>query len=134
MSSAPPPIGPQPRPPRRTARAPKARAELAWLFATAASIALVCVGLAAARVWRDPAERSSSSTGTAGDAFRYGSVLFMEPLGNRCRQAQFDNQTWTIQENGTVDCDLAAWQLTIAERQKWSAGRVEAIRDGMMKR
>lgn len=103
----------------------------AWIFATIAIISLACLGPTLGRFWQMP---NGSLGPNPSAALRYGSVLFVNPQGQACRQSLIDNETWMMTESGDVDCDTAVAKLVNSERQKWSAGRVEAIRSGLIKR
>lgn len=63
-----------------------------------------------------------------------GSILFMPPSGDSCRQYLFDNLSGRLSDNGTVDCARAAYHPTSAPPKKWSAQRVHVIRDGFRDR
>jgi hypothetical protein len=63
-----------------------------------------------------------------------GSILFMPPSGDTCRQYLFDNISGRLSDNGMVDCMRAAYHPASAPPKKWSAERVHVIRDGFRER
>ncbi len=69
--------------------------------------------------------------GERAEALRSGAILFVAPDGYPCRQKTIDNATWLIRDGGAVNCESAVSRITSAQRQKWSAERVEAIRSGL---
>ena len=63
-----------------------------------------------------------------------GSILFVPLEGDDCRQRLLDNITGRIWDNGVVSCDDALTKSARAQTGRWSAARVDAIRDGFMKK
>jgi hypothetical protein len=60
-----------------------------------------------------------------------GSMLFVAPGGNQCRQGSIDNSTWRIRNGGAVDCDEALAKAANAGNDARSPGsRLELIRQG----
>jgi hypothetical protein len=60
-----------------------------------------------------------------------GSVLYMPQEGRNCRQMLFDNQTGRFTDNGSVDCENAAYRGVDGNVPKqWSSARARVIADG----
>jgi len=60
-----------------------------------------------------------------------GSVLYMPQEGRNCRQMLFDNQTGRFTDNGSVDCENAAYRGVDGNSPKqWSSARARVIADG----
>jgi hypothetical protein len=60
-----------------------------------------------------------------------GSVLYMPQDGRNCHQMLFDNQTGRFTDNGSVDCENAAYRGVDGNLPKqWSSARARVIADG----
>jgi len=60
-----------------------------------------------------------------------GSVLYMPPEGRNCHQMLFDNNTGRFTDNGSVDCENAAYRGVDGNLSKqWSSARTRVIADG----
>ena len=60
-----------------------------------------------------------------------GSVLYMPQEGRNCRQMLFDNNTGRFTDNGSVDCENAAYRGVDGNQSKqWSSARARVIADG----
>jgi hypothetical protein len=60
-----------------------------------------------------------------------GSVLYMPQEGRNCRQMLFDNNTGRFTDNGSVDCENAAYRGVDGSLSKqWSSSRTRVIADG----
>jgi hypothetical protein len=75
------------------------------------------------------------ATGNGNDDEIYtGSILFMPESGVRCRQLLFNNQNGLFSDNGSVDCDRAAYRgmtsVSETSAKYWPVARVQVISDG----
>ena len=68
------------------------------------------------------------------DEIYTGSILYMPYEGRMCRQILFDNLTGQLSDNGSVDCDHAAYQGTYSAPKQWSFARVRVISTGFRDR
>jgi hypothetical protein len=60
-----------------------------------------------------------------------GSVLYMPQEGRNCRQMLFNNNTGRFTDNGSVDCENAAYRGVDGNQSKqWSSARARVIADG----
>ena len=60
-----------------------------------------------------------------------GSVLYTPSEGRNCRQMLFDNQTGRFTDNGSVDCENAAYRGFNGNlSMQWSSARARVIADG----
>jgi hypothetical protein len=60
-----------------------------------------------------------------------GSVLYMPQEGRNCHQMLFDNHTGRFTDNGSVDCENAAYRGVDGNQSKqWSSARARVIADG----
>jgi hypothetical protein len=60
-----------------------------------------------------------------------GSVLYMPQEGRNCHQMLFDNHTGRFTDNGSVDCESAAYRGVDGNQSKqWSSARARVIADG----
>jgi hypothetical protein len=74
--------------------------------------------------------RPATAARNAGETYT-GSVLYMPQEGRNCRQMLFDNQTGLFTDNGSVDCDNAAYRGVDGNLSKqWSSNRARVIADG----
>jgi hypothetical protein len=63
-----------------------------------------------------------------------GSILYMpDAADNVCHQWLFDNQTGDFADNGSVDCNSAAYRGFDGPK-RWSAARIKVISDGFRDR
>lgn len=62
-----------------------------------------------------------------------GSLLFVPLFGDRCRQMIIDNATWSLIDNGTVDC-TEALNLSGAKQHEIPAALAEGMRDGFQRK
>ena len=63
-----------------------------------------------------------------------GSILYMPYEGKICRQLLFDNHTGLLSDNGTVDCERAAYQSMDNTPKRWSFARMRVISSGFRDR
>ena len=76
--------------------------------------------------WVKPATAARN----AGEIYT-GSVLYMPQEGRNCRQMLFDNNTGRFTDNGSVDCENAAYRGVDGNLPKqWSSARARVIADG----
>jgi hypothetical protein len=76
--------------------------------------------------WVKPATAARN----AGEIYT-GSVLYMPQEGRNCRQMLFDNNTGRFTDNGSVDCENAAYRGVDGNQSKqWSSARARVIADG----
>ena len=74
--------------------------------------------------------RPAATARNAGEVYT-GSVLYMPPEGRNCRQMLFDNNTGRFTDNGSVDCENAAYRGVDGNLTKqWSSARTRVIADG----
>ena len=60
-----------------------------------------------------------------------GSVLYMPQEGRNCHQILFNNSTGRFTDNGSVDCENAAYRGVDGNLSKqWSSARTRVIADG----
>jgi len=77
--------------------------------------------------WVRPATAAARN---AGEIYT-GSVLYMPDEGRNCHQMLFDNQTGRFTDNGSVDCENAAYRGVDGNLPKqWSSDRARVIADG----
>jgi hypothetical protein len=118
----------------RRARRKKNRSEsIRQSFVVVAVGALLGTGLFAiadyftAQHWVRPAATAARN----GGEIYTGSVLYMPQEGRNCRQMLFDNQTGRFTDNGSVDCENAAYRGVDGNLPKqWSSARARVIADG----
>lgn len=80
-----------------------------------------------AQHWVKPAATAARN---AGEIYT-GSVLYMPQEGRNCHQMLFDNQTGRFTDNGSVDCENAAYRGVDGNLPKqWSSARARVIADG----
>jgi len=80
-----------------------------------------------AQHWLKPAATAARN---GGEVYT-GSVLYMPQEGRNCRQMLFDNQTGRFTDNGSVDCENAAYRGVDGNLPKqWSSARARVIADG----
>ncbi|MES1155149.1 MAG: hypothetical protein ABUL48_01840 [Pseudorhodoplanes sp.] len=80
------------------------------------------------------ADAAASAAVRPDDEIYTGSILFVPREGNDCRQNLLDNLSGRIWDNGVVPCDTALAKFTEKQGGRWSAARVDAIRDGFRKK
>jgi len=74
--------------------------------------------------------RPATAVRNAGEIYT-GSVLYMPAEGRNCRQMLFDNQTGRFTDNGSVDCENAAYRGVNGNlSMQWSSARARVIADG----
>jgi hypothetical protein len=74
--------------------------------------------------------RPATAARNAGEIYT-GSVLYLPQEGRNCHQMLFDNQTGRFTDNGTVDCENAAYRGVDGNLAKqWSSARARVIADG----
>ena len=74
--------------------------------------------------------RPAAAARNAGEIYT-GSVLYMPQEGRNCRQMLFDNHTGRFTDNGSVDCENAAYRGVDGNLSKqWSSARARVIADG----
>jgi hypothetical protein len=77
--------------------------------------------------WVRPAPPAARN---AGEIYT-GSVLYMPQEGRNCRQMLFDNNTGRFTDNGSVDCESAAYRGVDGNLpRQWSSDRARVIADG----
>ena len=75
---------------------------------------------------------ATKALATKADDLTTGSIVFVPLHGNRCRSRLIDNATWRIRDNGIVDCRAALSHSS--PRLRWSAARVDVVRQGFTNR
>jgi hypothetical protein len=74
--------------------------------------------------------RPATAGRNAGEIYT-GSVLYMPQEGRNCHQMLFDNNTGRFTDNGSVDCEHAAYRGVDGNLPKqWSSDRARVIADG----
>jgi hypothetical protein len=74
--------------------------------------------------------RPAVAARNAGEIYT-GSVLYMPQEGRNCHQMLFDNNTGRFTDNGSVDCENAAYRGVDGNLTKqWSSSRTRVIADG----
>jgi hypothetical protein len=74
--------------------------------------------------------RPATAARNAGEIYT-GSVLYMPAEGRNCHQMLFDNHTGRFTDNGSVDCENAAYRGVDGNLTKqWSSARTRVIADG----
>jgi hypothetical protein len=74
--------------------------------------------------------RPVTAARNAGEIYT-GSVLYMPAEGRNCRQMLFDNQTGRFTDNGSVDCENAAYRGVNGNlSMQWSSALARVIADG----
>jgi hypothetical protein len=73
------------------------------------------------------AKRSAPADGTAPSEVYTGSILYTPDEGQTCHQILFDNHTGKFTDNGTVDCERAAYHGVGATPEGASTSRLSAI-------
>ena len=77
--------------------------------------------------WVRPAPAAARNAGE----IHTGSVLYMPREGRNCHQMLFDNNTGRFTDNGSVDCENAAYRGVDGNLAKqWSSSRTRVIADG----
>ena len=62
------------------------------------------------------------------EELREGAILFVPIGGNVCRRRYIDNNTWTVRDGGTVECDAAVgWNSNLPETQYQVGLRMDAV-------
>jgi hypothetical protein len=60
-----------------------------------------------------------------------GSILYTPDEGRTCHQVMFDNHTGRFTDNGSVDCESAAYKgIDGNQAKQWSSARARVIADG----
>lgn len=117
-----------PRP--RRARSRGTRQTLIVAIAIAAVLAL---GAVATDQYVTLAKREAAGgtyRASQDDDIYTGSVLYMpDAASSVCHQWLFDNQDGRFADNGSVDCNSAAYQGFDGPK-RWSAARIKVISDG----
>jgi hypothetical protein len=92
---------------------------------------LLGVGLFASGEYVTSRQRPAAPAPASNDDEIYtGSILYMPYDGRLCRQFLFDNHTGRLSDNGSVDCESAAYQGTDSAPKLWSFARARAISTG----
>jgi hypothetical protein len=74
---------------------------------------------------------SPARAGANGGEVYTGSILYTPDEGRTCHQLLFDNQTGRFTDNGSVDCENAAYKgMDGGLPKQWSAARARVIADG----
>jgi hypothetical protein len=81
-------------------------------------------------VQRKAAEAAAKAAAPSDDEIYTGSILYMPDTSNVCHQWLFDNRNGQLADNGTVDCQRAAYQSGFDQPKQWSAARVRVISTG----
>jgi hypothetical protein len=117
--------------PRRTKVRQRARDGFGLTIAGAALAALLAVGLFAGDKYVSATRHAAALGKTSGVGEIYtGSILYMPDEGRLCRQILFDNHTGLLTDNGSVDCEHAAYRGTDNTPKQWSAARARVISTG----
>jgi hypothetical protein len=70
----------------------------------------------------------------ADNPLRTGSLMIVPEHGKRCQHRLIDNQTWTIRDNGSADCEELMNRNAAKDGGRGvPAARFDAIRDGFRK-
>ena len=78
--------------------------------------------------------RPATAARNAGEIYT-GSVLYMPQEGRNCHQMLFDNNTGRFTDNGSVDCENAAYRGVNGNlSMQWSSARARVIADGVRQR
>ena len=74
--------------------------------------------------------RPATAARNAGEIYT-GSVLYMPQEGRNCHQMLFDNHTGRFTDNGSVDCENAAYRGVDGNLpEQWSSAHARVIADG----
>jgi hypothetical protein len=74
--------------------------------------------------------RPAMAARNAGEIYT-GSVLYVPQEGRNCHQMLFDNHTGRFTDNGSVDCENAAYRGVDGNLPtQWSSARARVIADG----
>lgn len=74
-----------------------------------------------------PAPQVEIAANPTEDEIHTGSILYVPRDGRTCRQYLFDNNTGRLADNGTVDCERAAYHSTSRPSKSWSVARTHVI-------
>jgi hypothetical protein len=97
--------------------------------------ALLGVGLFASGEYLTSGQRRAAPAPASNNNEIYtGSILYMPYDGRLCRQFLFDNHTGRLSDNGSVDCESAAYQGTDNTPKRWSFARARVISTGFRDR
>jgi hypothetical protein len=94
----------------------------------ASGFVLVVCALAAAVASQASMSRTSPTRASGETNLSTGSMLFVSPSGDLCRERTIDNSTWQIRNKGWVDCDDALAKAAGLERRT-SGSRLDIIRE-----
>jgi len=114
------------RPPKQRRRARQTRSQVLVVLATGAALGL---GAMAADGYMMAVQRQTVAAATSDDDIYTGSILYMPPAGDVCRQLLFDNQSGRLTDNGNVDCERAVYNGFDGPKQ-WSVARIRVIASG----
>jgi len=70
---------------------------------------------------------TASATGQRDGETYTGSILYLPFSGRLCRQHLFDNLTGQLSDNGSVDCEKAAYRSPNGSAKNWSVARTNII-------
>ncbi|MBI4275574.1 MAG: hypothetical protein HY659_12835 [Rhizobiales bacterium] len=119
----------------RSKKATRRRGDtFAILLTSGAVIGLLALGVFVNAGVRGPGNWDRESIDAFEKLMRTGSILFVPPRGNDCRQKMIDNVTGLTWDVGLVDCDKAVAQAQKNYQRQWITQRVEEIRAGLAKR
>jgi hypothetical protein len=79
---------------------------------------------------RKVAEAAVEAAAPSDSEIYTGSILYMPNTSNVCHQWLFDNRNGQLADNGSVDCQRAAYQSGFDQPKQWSAARVRVISTG----
>jgi hypothetical protein len=119
------------------ARRPKPRLRERFRETTvvAAVGACLALGLLATGGYVTARHRPAAVASASSDDEIYtGSILYMPYEGRICRQFLFDNHTGRLSDNGSVDCERAAYQGADTGPKHWSFARMRVISTGFRDR
>ena len=120
-----------------TSRSPQANGSRQTLVAAIAIAAVLGLGAVATDQYVAVAQRQAANGTYAAakdDDIYTGSILYMPDAADSvCHQWLFDNQTGEFADNGSVDCNRAAYRGFDGPK-RWSAARIKVISDGFRDR
>jgi hypothetical protein len=103
------------------------RAALACGFTFGVCVAAVLL----ANRWQASPSATARSRPSTEAELSTGSLLFVAPYSNLCRQRTIDNSTWQIRDNGWVDCNEALAKSANPTAETRTLGsRLDLIREG----
>jgi hypothetical protein len=112
----------------------RSRERLRLTFTVVAFGVLLGSGLFAGGQYFYAKQRSAVAAASGDQELYTGSILYMPFEGRICRQMLFDNQTGRLLDNGSVDCERAAYRGSDGTPKRWSSARLRVISTGFRDR